>query len=295
MTHSDLRIDLHAHSTCSDGTDTPSELLHAAAAAGLDVVALTDHDTTAGWEAARASVPAGLTLVPGMEWSCAWHHRTGRAVSVHLLAYLFDPSADAMLAEQRRLRTERRRRLHTMAARMTDDGLPVDPERLLTQLDADLPVGRPHLARVLVDAGVATSIDDAFARYLTSSRRYYVPREDTPVEQAIEMVAAAGGVSVLAHPFAYRRGPTIDADAITGLAALGLTGIEVDHPDHDGEARQELRALAAKHDLLVTGSSDYHGANKPIPIGAETTDPAVLAELCSLARGSTVSMGEGRR
>ncbi|SNR39207.1 hypothetical protein SAMN06265360_104207 [Haloechinothrix alba] len=295
MSHSDLRIDLHTHSTGSDGTDTPSELMRAAAAAGLDVIALTDHDSTGGWDQATAALPAGLTLVPGAELSCCWHTGDGRTISVHLLAYLFDPGSEAMLAEQRRLRAERRSRLHTMAGRMAADGLPVDPDALLGQLAPDVPAGRPHLARALVDAGVVRTVDEAFSRYLASGRSYYVPRADTPVESAIDMVADAGGVTVLAHPFAHDRGPTIDADVIATLAARGLTGVEVDHPNHDQRARARLRELAAELDLLPTGSSDYHGTNKQIALGAETTDPDVYSELLRLGRGSTAVRGEGGR
>lgn len=281
-----VRIDLHAHSTCSDGTDTPAELIATAVRAGLDAVALTDHDTTAGWQAARAALPAGLQLVPGAEFSCAHRDPSGRKVSVHLLAYLFDPDAPAVVAEQRRLRTERRRRLHEMAARMAADGLPVDPDELLDALPADSPAGRPHLARALVDAGVVDDIDEAFAGYLANGRGYYLPREDTPVESAIDMIAEAGGVTVLAHPFARSRGPGVTAADIAVLAERGLSGLEVDHPDQDGAARSELRTLADELGLLCTGSSDYHGRNKPIELGQETTSAEVLEALAERAVGT---------
>lgn len=289
-----MRIDLHTHSSMSDGTETPAELMLAAAGAGLDVIALTDHDTTEGWQAAADALVESLTLVPGAELSCVSVSSSGRRISVHLLAYLFDPEAEALVAEQRRLRVERRSRLRTMADRMAADGLPIDADTLLGSMSPDAPAGRPHLARALVDAGLVASVDEAFARYLGSGRGYYVPRTDTPVEEAVDMIAAAGGVTVLAHPWAYSRGPTVSAEVIGSLAARGLSGIEVDHPNHEPSTREELRKLAAELDLLPTGSSDYHGTNKTTGLGAETTDPDVFRELIARASGSPVITAGGR-
>ena len=287
-----MRIDLHAHSTASDGTDTPAGLVSAAARTGLDVVAITDHDTTAGWAPAADAVPPGLTLVPGAELSTvSVDPDTGRRVSVHLLAYLFDPTAEALVTEQTRLRLERRTRLRTMAERMAADGLPIDADEIFGLLPADSPAGRPHLAQALVRAGLVTSVDEAFAEYLGSGRGYYVPRHDTPVEEAIDMIAAAGGVTVIAHPFAYSRGATITEDVLAGLAARGLTGVEADHPNQDAPTRVRVRQLAAELGLLVTGSSDYHGTNKTIALGQETTDPGQFEELVARATGSQVVKG----
>lgn len=282
-----MRIDLHAHSNVSDGTDTPAELMAAAAAAELDVIALTDHDTTAGWDVAVDARPDSVRLVRGAELSCVSADGSGRRTSVHLLGYLFDPGHPAVVAEQRRLREERRIRLHEMARLMAADGYPVEPDQLLGALDPDAPAGRPHLARALVSAGVVDSVSDAFATLLHGRSPYYVRRTDTPVQQALEMVAAAGGVSVLAHAFAS-RGPNVAPEVIAEFAEQGLAGIEVDHPDHDPDARARLRTLAAELDLLPTGSSDYHGDNKLNRIGAETTAPEVLAELVSRASGVPV-------
>lgn len=286
-----VRIDLHTHSSVSDGTDSPAELVAAAAAAGLDVVALTDHDTTEGWHAAAATLPPGLTLVPGAELSCASVDGTGRQVSVHLLAYLFDSESPPVVAEGQRLRDERRTRLRTMATRMADDGLPVDADELLASLPADISAGRPHLAGALVRAGLVDTVDEAFEQYLGNSRRYYVPRRDTPVETAIEMIADAGGVTVLAHPFAHSRGATVTASVLATLADRGMAGLEVDHPNHDPATRAELRAIARELGLLATGSSDYHGSNKAIALGRETTDPDVFQELIARADGETVTVG----
>lgn len=274
-----MRIDLHAHSAASDGSDPPAALVAAAVAAGLDVVALTDHDTTAGWAEARAAAPAGLRVVPGAEVSCTAADPRGTPVTVHLLAYGFDPAAPALVAEQLRLRVERRGRLRQMVARMAADGLPVDEAAVFAGLDEDVPAGRPHLARALVRAGVVGSVTEAFDRYLRDGGPYHVRRADTPVRDAVRLIAEAGGVTVLAHALANRGGAVLSPDAIAELAAVGLSGLEVDHPEHDLKARARLRSLAADLGLVVTGGSDYHGTNKPARLGAETTAPAAFDEL----------------
>ena len=284
-----MRIDLHAHSTASDGTDTPAELIATAASTGLDVIGLTDHDTTAGWIEAVDALPAGLRLIRGAEFSCTAPDGQGGRISVHLLGYLFDPASESIVAEQARLRRERRVRLHTMAQRMAADGLPVDPDALLGDLPEHASAGRPHLARALVLAGVVGSVNEAFRRYLTAAGPYYTGRADTDVSAAIRMVRAAGGVPVLAHPVARRRGPVVGLDVIAELAAEGLAGLEGDHPDHTGEDRAALRDLAATLDLLVTGSSDYHGSNKSARLGQETTDPETLERIEELAAGSRIA------
>ena len=274
-----MRIDLHTHSNASDGTDDPADLVRTAADAGLDVVALTDHDTTAGWTDAVKAKPAGLRLVRGAELSCVSPDGRGRWASVHLLAYLFDPEHPAVVAEQTRLRGERRERLVKMVGRMAEDGYPVDPATFLDRFPPDLPAGRPHLARALVEQGVVGSVNEAFQNLLNNNSRYYLPRADTPVEDAIEMIASAGGVCVFAHPLARRRGRVVETSVIADLAAAGLAGVEVDHPDHDAPDRALLRGLAAELGLVATGSSDYHGSNKTTPIGAESTDPEMFERL----------------
>lgn len=288
-----MRIDLHAHSTVSDGTDTPAELVVAAAAAGLDVIALTDHDTTAGWAEALDALPAGLRLVRGAEFSCLAPDARGGRVSVHLLGYLFDPASEVIISEAARLRDERRARLRAMAERMAADGFPVDPDTVLGELPPETSAGRPHLARALVSAGVVGSVEEAFHRFLNTGGPYYIGRADTDVVTAIRMVRAAGGVPVLAHPAAHRRGPVITPAVIAELAADGLAGVEVDHPDHTGEERAALRDLAAALGLLVTGSSDYHGASKTVSLGQEITDPQVLERIEELAAGSRVGVVTG--
>lgn len=287
-----LRIDLHTHSTASDGTDSPAELVAAAAAAGVDVIAITDHDTTAGWAATAAVLPAGMQLVRGAEFSCVSPTGRGdRDVSVHLLGYLFDPGHPAIVAEQSRLRAEREQRVRRMTEKLAADGYPVATDTVFGLIGAGSSAGRPHLARALVAAGVVASVDEAFAKLLYTGSPYYVPRSDTPVAHAVEMVRAAGGVTVFAHPLARRRGRVVELSVIAELAAAGLTGVEVDHPDHVPEARDVLRGLAAALDLVATGSSDYHGANKTTPIAAETTAPEAFEKLVATATATQLLTG----
>lgn len=282
----DVRIDLHTHSNASDGTDTPAELVRKAAADGLDVVALTDHDTTSGWAEAVEALPDGLSLVRGMEMSCVGLGEDGWPVPVHLLAYLFDPADRGFAEERERLRAERVERLRAMAERMREDGLPIDPDAVLDSAGAS--AGRPHLARALVEAGVVPDVGSAFTRLLAPSGPYYVDKADTPLRRAVEMITSAGGVSVLAHTRARKRGRLLAVDDIRELAELGLGGLEVDHPDHAEPDREVLAGLAAELGLLTTGSSDYHGANKTIRLGEFTTDPAQFEELVGKATGVPV-------
>ncbi|WP_280180400.1 PHP domain-containing protein [Nocardia farcinica] len=281
-----MRIDLHTHSTASDGTDTPAELVRHAAAAGLDVVAITDHDTTSGWAEAVAALPQGMTLVRGMEMSCIGLGEDGWPVPVHLLAYLFDPADRSFAEERERLRAERVERLRAMAERMAADGLPIDPDAVLAS--AGPSAGRPHLARALVAAGVVPTVDAAFTDLLAPHGRYYAEKADTPLHRAVRMIAAAGGVSVLAHTRARKRGRLLALDDIRELAVLGLGGLEIDHPDHSAADRALLTDLAAELDLITTGSSDYHGTNKTIRLGEFTTDPEQFERLVARATGVPV-------
>ena len=285
-------IDLHTHSTASDGTDTPEQLVAAAHRAGVDVLAITDHDTTGGWDAAAAALPSGMRLVRGAEFSCVSPTgREERPVSVHLLGYLFDPTHEAIVAEQARLRDERVTRLARITEKMAADGYPVDVESVFELVPDGTSAGRPHLARALVRAGVVDSVNNAFATLLHNGSPYYVPKADTPVERAIAMVRAAGGVAVFAHPLARLRGRVVEPSVIVDLAAIGLGGVEVDHPDHAPADRELLRELAAEHGLVTTGSSDYHGTNKTTPVGAERTAPDALDALVERTSGAEVVVG----
>jgi 3',5'-nucleoside bisphosphate phosphatase len=288
------RIDLHTHSTASDGTDSPSELVTAAAAAGVQVLAITDHDTTAGWAEAAAALPRGLQLLRGAEFSCISPTGRGdRDVSVHLLGYQFDPDHEAIVSEQTRLRTERRQRLRRITEKMAADGYPVDADTILELIPDGASAGRPHLARALVGARVVASVDEAFGKLLYHGSPYYVPKADTPVRTAIAMVRAAGGVPVFAHPLARRRGRVVEPSVIVELAAAGLGGVEIDHPDHSAEDRDLLRGLATDLGLFGTGSSDYHGTNKTTPLAAETTAEPALDALLAQATGVPLLTGTG--
>jgi hypothetical protein len=276
-----MRIDLHAHSTASDGTDRPAALVTAAAAAGLDVVAVTDHDTTAGWDEAIAARPAGLTVVPGVEFSCVRLEPDGRRVSLHLLAYLCDPNDADLQSEWQRLRESRRTRGATMVDNLAADGYPISWGQV-SALAGDGSIGRPHLARALVESGVVPDVDTAFRELLSSRQRYYVRKADTEVFDALRLVRAAGGLPVFAHPIARRRGPIVSDDTIAELAAGGLVGLEVDHPDHGPDDRAHAAALARDLDLVGTGSSDYHGSNKTTALGARLTDPDAYERLLAM-------------
>ena len=273
-----MTIDLHAHSTASDGTDRPAELVAKAAAASLDVVAITDHDTTGGWDEAVQAVPPGLTLVTGTEFSCAYTEPDGQRISLHLLGYLFDPDHDGLRAERARLRVSRLGRGRAIVDNLAADGVPVTWNRVV-EIARGGAVGRPHIARVLVENGVVGSVDEAFAQLLSSRSKYYVPKADSDIFEALRLVREAGGVTVFAHPFARRRGAVVGEDVIARMAQAGLHGIEVDHPDHGPDDRARLATVAGELGLVGTGSSDYHGTNKTIELGACTTSPAAYEEL----------------
>jgi predicted metal-dependent phosphoesterase TrpH len=279
-----MLIDLHTHSSVSDGTETPAQLMATARAAGLDVVALTDHDTTAGWAAAEAARPAGLTVVPGMELSCRWFPADQPPISVHLLAYLFDPESPGLAVERGRLRTERLGRGERIVAALAEAGYPVVWERIVAGCAGGV-VGRPHVARALVDAGVVGSVDAAFETLLHHRSPYYVAKADTEVREGIALIRAAGGVPVFAHGLATTRGRIVGDDAVAAMAEAGLLGLEVDHPDHTPEQRDHLSGLAKDLGLISTGSSDYHGTNKKTAIAICTTAPDQFEAILEAASG----------
>ncbi|MCU4746848.1 MULTISPECIES: PHP domain-containing protein [Streptomyces] len=275
-----MLIDLHTHSTASDGTDSPAALMRAAAAARLDVVALTDHDTMSGHAEALAALPAGLTLVTGTEFSC----RLGD-VSLHLLGYLYDPAEPELARERELVRDDRVPRARAMVARLRELGVDITWERV-RQL-AHGAVGRPHIAAAMVEAGVIDTVSDAFTpQWIADGGRAHVGKHELDVVTAIRLIKAAGGVSVFAHPAAAHRGAVVPHGAIAELAAAGLDGIEVDHMDHDAATRAALRSLAADVGLLPTGSSDYHGERKLCRLGENTTAPEVYEELVARASGA---------
>lgn len=278
-------LDLHVHSTCSDGLDEVEEVVALAARAGLEGLALTDHDTFEGLDRARAAADVhGLELVPGVEFSAeldGW--------SVHLLGLWVDPAEPVLLAELARLRNERSDRAERIAARLAELGAPVSMARV-RELAGSAPIGRPHLAAAVVQAGHATSEREVFDRWLHDGGPAHVPKHAVEPRRAVELLHGAGGVAVLAHP-AIRgpEGAAVLTDAvIADLAAAGLDGLEVDHPDHPHPVRDRLRALAARLDLVVTGGSDHHGAVKAQRVGDATTTREAVERLRS-RRGRSVS------
>lgn len=285
-----MRIDLHSHSEASDGTRPPAEVVRRARARGVDVLALTDHDTVAGWDEAAAALPDGLALVPGIELSC---HLEGR--SLHLLGYLFDPEEPRLAAELARVCDDRVIRARGMVDRLRELGVDVTwgMVRALARGEA---VGRPHIARAMVEAGAVRTADEAFTpEWIAQGGRAYVERYALEPERAIGLVRAAGGVCVLAHPRARRRGYVFGDEVIEKLAAAGLAGVEADHPDHLPQDRAGLRATAAALGLAVTGSSDDHGALTGDRLGAETTAPDDFERLAAAASGGDLRLPDRRR
>ncbi|GAA3276312.1 PHP domain-containing protein [Streptomyces lavendulae] len=283
-----MRIDLHTHSTASDGTDTPAQLVANAAAAGLDVVALTDHDTVGGYAEAIAALPPGLTLVTGAELSCRLD-----GVGMHMLAYLFDPQEPELSRERELVRDDRTPRAQAMVGKLRALGVDVTWEQVARIAGAGS-VGRPHIATAMVELGVVPTVSDAFtADWLADGGRAYAEKHELDPFDAIRLVKAAGGVTVFAHPAAVKRGECVPESAIAALAAAGLDGIEVDHMDHDAATRDRLRGLAADLGLLTTGSSDYHGSRKTCRLGEYTTDPEIYGEITRRATGAFPVPGAG--
>ena len=269
-----MRIDLHTHSVISDGTDAPAQVVAAAAQAGLDVVGLTDHDSTLGWaEAEEAVVALGVALVRGVELSCAAEH-----MSVHVLSYLHDPDDPALRAEMDRIRSSRVHRARTIVDRLAAD-MPLHWDDVLAQTEPGATVGRPHIADALVARGHVPDRSAAFDSLLATRSKYHVPHYAIGVVRAVGLIRAAGGVPVLAHAGALARGRVVSDATIRSMVDAGLAGLEVHHRDNPPEQRERLAELAARWGLLVTGASDYQGSGKPNLIGENLTDPEVLAAI----------------
>ena len=275
-----MRADLHVHSNASDGTDPPAEVMRRAAQAGLDVVALTDHDTTAGLTPAAEALPSSLILVPGMELSC---HLDGR--SQHLLAYLFDPDDPELAAETRRIRDDRVLRARAMVDRLVDLGVPITWDDVAA-IAGSAVVGRPHIARAMAASGAIASPEEAFTPdWIADGGRAYVDRYALDPVRAIGLVRAAGGVAVLAHPRANRALLVTDTQ-IANLAAAGLAGVEVFHPDQPESEQASLLALTRDLDLIATGGSDDHGSLTGHRIGSYVAAPDACKRLISQATGA---------
>jgi predicted metal-dependent phosphoesterase TrpH len=251
-------IDLHTHTNCSDGTDSPRELVNKAIVQGLEVLGIADHDTTSGWQEATESLRGSLKLALGSEISCL----TSDGISVHMLGLLFDGEHQEMQQVLEETRDGRLPRMRKMIEKMRAEGLDISIEDVQNAMPAGATMGRPHLADALVAQKIVKSRDEAFVDLLHNESRFYVSHAaPTPVE-AIALIKRAGGVAVIAHPFASLRGQILKADDFADLVAAGLNGIEVDHRDQNPDERAMLRKIAHELDLVVTGSSDYHGTGK---------------------------------
>ena len=275
-----MRADLHVHSNASDGTDPPAEVMSRAARAGLDVVALTDHDTVAGHAQARRALPGSLTLVLGMELSCRLD-----GSSMHLLAYLFDPDDPDLAAQTQRIRDDRVLRAQAMVDRLIDLGVPITWADVAA-IAGSAVVGRPHIARAMAASGAIASPDQAFTReWIADGGRAYVDRYALEPGRAIGLVRAAGGVAVVAHPRADRALLVTD-EQIAGLAAAGLAGVEVFHPDQPEAEQASLLGLTRDLGLIATGGSDDHGSLTGHRIGSYTAAPGAYESLIAQATGS---------
>ena len=251
-------IDLHTHTTCSDGTDRPRDLVNKAIVQGLEVLGISDHDTTSGWEEATQTLRGSLKLALGAEISCL----TTDGVSVHMLGMLFDPNHEEMQQVLEETRDGRLPRMRKMIEKMRAEGMDISIEDVEKAMPVGATMGRPHLADALVAKKIVKSRDEAFIDLLHNDSRFYVSHAaPTPVE-AIALIRRAGGVAVIAHPFASHRGQILKPDDFADLVAAGLNGIEVDHRDQNPDERAMLRVIARELDLVVTGSSDYHGTGK---------------------------------
>ena len=279
-------IDLHTHSSVSDGTETPTELVNAAVAAGLGTVAITDHDSTAGWqEACAAASGTGLTVIPGMELSTNY----GPA-SVHMLAYLFDPADATIVAETARIRDGRMHRAERIVERIAVD-YDISWEEVLAQSVEGGTLGRPHIADALVAKGLVSDRSAAFESILHWKSGYYEKYYAPSPLDGVLMIVAAGGVPVLAHPATQGRHRVIEERAIAELVAAGLFGLEIHHRDNTEDGKLRLYELALKYNLVVTGSSDYHGVGKPNRLAENTTAPDTLASIVAAGTGSRPGRG----
>jgi len=275
-------IDLHTHSSVSDGTETPTQLIRAAATAGLGTVALTDHDSTAGWEEAfRAASLSGMQVVPGMELSTNF----GPA-SVHMLAYLFDPTDATIVRETARIRDGRLHRAERIVERVAADYDITWADVLAQSIDGGT-IGRPHIADALVARGHVANRSAAFESILHWQGGYYEKYYAPSPLDGVKMIVAAGGVPVLAHPATHGRYRVIEESAIAQLVNAGLFGLEIHHRDNTDDGKVRLFELAEKYNLVVTGSSDYHGAGKPNRLGENTTAPEVLERIIAAGTGSS--------
>lgn len=283
-----MRIDLHTHTDRSDGTTSPAALVRHAKAVGIDVLGLTDHDTAESWaEAAAVAETTGLTLIRGMEVSCKLE-----GYGVHLLAYLPDPTYPPLAEELSRILDGRNARLPATLDRLRDLGIDIEEDDVRRLAGEAAAIGRPHVADALIATGAVRDRSEAFDKYLGPSGPAHVNRYAAPLVNMLQTVAAAGGVTVIAHPWSRHNHRALDEAGLAALQEAGLAGIEVDHQDHDVEKRDELRSIARNLDLVATGSSDYHGTGKrDHELGCNTTDPEQYERLVSMAEKASAASG----
>ena len=269
-----MLIDLHTHTNASDGTDSPSELIDKAINRGINILALTDHDTTRGWSEASSALlnhssQSSMKLVLGAEISC----QDENGISIHMLGLLFDPDYQPLYEVLERTRENRHSRMERIIARLNEAGIDITLEEVNAQRKGDATLGRPHLADALVARGHVASRDEAFAALLHNKSKFYINHYSPSPVETIKLIKAAGGVAVIAHPLASQRGRTISMDLFDSLISAGLDGIEVDHRDHSEIEKSELLRFAIENELIVTGSSDYHGTGKLNQLAEYTTHP----------------------
>ena len=280
-----MRIDLHSHTTISDGIDTPEELIGLAKSVGISALAITDHDSVLGWMSLRDLSSSGeLMVIPGAEIST----RTESGMSVHILGYLFDPENEVLRKYMELTRDDRVPRIKRMIKLLNEADIPVTFDDVVSKSGSNSTIGRPHLADALIGLGIVTSREEAFAHYLHNESPFYVGHFAPTPEQAIAAIAESGGVSILAHGLAGSRGEVLTLDQIEELISCGLNGVEVYHRDHDQSARESLRELAERLDAFATGSSDYHGAQYGQMLGMEVTAPEVLESILEQGKGCEV-------
>jgi 3',5'-nucleoside bisphosphate phosphatase len=271
--------DLHTHSTYSDGTNSIAENVGLARERGLAGIGITDHDSTAGFEQAEAAVEGtDLEIVPGIEFSAEYD-----GASLHVLGYWVDDMNDALREEIRRLQDTRFRRGELMIAKLQELGYPISFERVREIAGGDL-IARPHIAEAMVEAGIVTDERQAFDEYISDAGPAYVPKHALDPVDALDLIQNASGVCVLAHPGMWRGSDSVPEDLIERMAAAGMVGLEVDHPDHDEALRARYRAMAARLDLVPTGASDCHGARYDYRMGSDTTPADRYQELRRRAR-----------
>ena len=277
------RIDLHTHSTHSDGTFGPAELVRLAAERDLQVIALTDHDTTNGLpEALATGLEVGIQVVPGVEFSAEY-----LGTSVHILCYWMDAEDPALQLELRRLREDRYRRGELMVEKLGSLGLPVEFESV-REIAGDATIVRPHIAQAMVEAGLVATEKEAFDRYIGDGGPAHVAKHALDPLDAVALIEDAGGVCALAHPGMWGDQSSVPDELIEHMVAAGMRGLEVDHPDHTPEARERYRALADRLGLIATGGSDCHGSRyDPVRLGSSLCDPKAFVALRDAAlRGS---------